>query len=282
MDRRHARRARQFEHAGIGLVGQGDRDISLQPAGGDGVENGAEIRAFARAEQAEAQPAAGAVAGEALDGAGCRPARHQRQDADLGAGGVQRGALFGVQRIDGVIAALGVDVRPDRLDEPGGALVAEDHHGVDRAQRGHDLGSVVLRIDRPGRSLELAHRGVRVQRHDQGVAERARLVEVADVAGVQQVEAAIGEDQLAARGIEPVAQGAHLGGRHRRVGGVGHGRKEISRPPRPGGASGGTIPRTEARPARSPWSAGSRAGAPPCRHRPKSAARRRAAPAAGG
>ena len=51
---------------------------------------------------------------------------------------------------------------------------------------------------RPRRPLVGAHRAVGVHPDDQGVAERARGLQVADVAGMQQVEHAVREDDRSA------------------------------------------------------------------------------------
>ena len=67
-------------------------------------------------------------------------------------------------------------------------------------QRPQDGRAVLLAHDGPAGALELAHRGVGVQAHDQAVAQRARRLQRPDVSGVQEVEAtARGDDDLSGR-----------------------------------------------------------------------------------
>ena len=53
-------------------------------------------------------------------------------------------------------------------------------------------------IMRAGRAFDPPHAGVGVQRQNQDIAKIARLFEQADVAGMQQVVAAVGEDDCLA------------------------------------------------------------------------------------
>ena len=71
---------------------------------------------------------------------------------------------------------------------------------VDRGQGGEHLGALAGTQDGPAGSLQAPHGGVVVQPDDQHVAERARRGEIAHVPGMEQVEAAVGEDDAGARG----------------------------------------------------------------------------------
>ena len=73
-------------------------------------------------------------------------------------------------------------------------LLVEDDDGVHARERGEDLRALGFGRDRTVRPLDGPDRSIRVHADDERVAERARLLEVADVAGVQQVEDAVGED----------------------------------------------------------------------------------------
>ena len=66
--------------------------------------------------------------------------------------------------------------------------------GIDALERGEHLGALGFGIDRPAGSLVAPHRRVGVHADDERVAERARLPQVADVAGMEDVEHAVGED----------------------------------------------------------------------------------------
>ena len=67
---------------------------------------------------------------------------------------------------------------------------------IDTAESGEHLGAVGLRVQRPLGPLELADGGVAVHRDDQGVAAGACLLEIADMAGVEQVEASVGQHEF--------------------------------------------------------------------------------------
>ena len=87
---------------------------------------------------------------------------------------------------------------------------------VDATQGGKDLDPVLQGVDRPGRALEPTDPGVGVHPDHQGVAEGFGLAQVSDVAPVQDVEAAVGED-------DPLAE--PLGG----PGGDARGRRQVAR-----------------------------------------------------
>ena len=93
-----------------------------------------------------------------------------------------------------VVSSLGYDIRLHALDKPQRRVFVENVHGIDAAQREQHPLAVFLRVDRSGAALEPAHRGVRVQADDEVLSQRARLLKVGDVADVQDVEAAVGED----------------------------------------------------------------------------------------
>ncbi len=63
-------------------------------------------------------------------------------------------------------------------------------------------------IDRPGGALEPADRGVAVQGHDQDVAQFLGLLEKTDMPGVDQVEAAVREDDRPAVLAQPFPDAA--------------------------------------------------------------------------
>ena len=70
---------------------------------------------------------------------------------------------------------------------------------VDARERRENFGALGLRRDRPARSLVGAHRSIGVDADDQRVAERPRLLQIADMAGVQQIEDAVGEHDRSCR-----------------------------------------------------------------------------------
>ena len=70
--------------------------------------------------------------------------------------------------------------------------------GVDARERRDELGALAFRRHRPALPLVAADGLVGVHADDQRVAERSRLLQVADVPGMDQVEDTIGEDDLLA------------------------------------------------------------------------------------
>src|SRR3954453_1944932 len=159
--------------------------------------------------------------GGLLDQSGAGLAVDERQDDGLPAPLLEDGG-FG-QVAAGVVAALRPHVGAQPRERGGRRVLLEDEHRVDAPQRAQGGGAVGLGDDRAPRPLEPPHRGVRVQAHDEAVAERPRGLERADVAGGQGVEAA------PARPAGPPRRGPPRGARERllasrRGGGGRHGR----------------------------------------------------------
>src|SRR6185312_15249176 len=89
----------------------------------------------------------------------------------------------------------------DRLDrrvllEPG-----DQRHALERRDHRH---AVLERVHRPVLALaEPAHGSIRIERHHERAAQRARLGEVGDMAAMQDVEYAVGEDHRALDAFRP-------------------------------------------------------------------------------
>ena len=96
-------------------------------------------------------------------------------------------------------------------------FVEHDDH-VDRLQRREDLGALRFGVDRTSLALVEPHRPIRIDAHDQRVAERLRLLEVPDVAGVQQIEDAVREDDPVSCPAERLGHAADLVSRDDRHG----------------------------------------------------------------
>src|SRR5687767_12277444 len=96
-----------------------------------------------------------------------------------------------------VVAALDEHVGQKFGDEPARRLVVKDGHEVNNRERGQHLGALRLTHHGSARAFERAHRAVAVDRDEQRVSERARRREVAHVPDMQDVEAAVGEDEPA-------------------------------------------------------------------------------------
>jgi hypothetical protein len=96
--------------------------------------------------------------------------------------------------VNGVVGALGVNVGAERLEEMRDAGFAEEDDVVDGTKGGYQTGAGAFVEDRASGTFESAGAGVAVDGDDQRVAEGAGGFEIADVADMENVEAAIGED----------------------------------------------------------------------------------------
>ena len=95
-----------------------------------------------------------------------------------------------------VLPALDVDVGPQEVQQLQGRRLRADHHQAHAIQGGQALGPKLLRDQRPAGAL-VDHRVAR-DADDETVAQLGRVLEVADVAGVDDVEAAVAQDHRAA------------------------------------------------------------------------------------
>ena len=134
---------------------------------------------------------------DATDGGRGGLARHKLQDADLAT--VAADAVGAGELARRVVAALDQDVRQQAAVEALGRGLAERDHPVDGAQRGEHSHARRQWLNRAGVALEAAHRGVVVDGDDEPIAEGAGLLQIGDVAGMEQVESAVGHDDALAR-----------------------------------------------------------------------------------
>jgi len=86
------------------------------------------------------------------------------------------------------------DVGKDFGDQFAGSVLIEEGDGVDGLQLGGELGPLEFVEQRAGGAFEALDAGIGVEREDEDVAEGAGLFKGADVAGMEQVVAAVGED----------------------------------------------------------------------------------------
>ena len=92
-----------------------------------------------------------------------------------------------------VVAALDQDRRLDALDQFFRRILVEDNHKIDRLKRRQHFGTRLHRLNRAPGAFKPCHRGVAIQTQHKAVASPARAGQQPDVAGMQQIEAAIGE-----------------------------------------------------------------------------------------
>ena len=103
-------------------------------------------------------------------------------------------------RVGSPVGAFDKDIglqRPDQIVRCG---LVEDHHGVYTRQRFENLGTLIFGGNGTIGPLDLPDGTVRVQTDDQGIPQRTRLLQVAQVTHVQEVEHAVGEHDGSSRG----------------------------------------------------------------------------------
>src|ERR1041385_7971097 len=112
--------------------------------------------------------------------------------------------------IESVIAAFHEHVGQQSCDQAAWGDVVEDSHVIDVTQRREYLGSLRLVENRTLRTFPLAPRAVAIDRHEQRVAERARLREIAHVPDVQKIKNAVGKNEPRACRTQTLAFPEHL------------------------------------------------------------------------
>jgi hypothetical protein len=95
------------------------------------------------------------------------------------------------KRFPRVVGAFGVHVRGDCAQQAVGGRLGKNHDEVDWLERGHQLGPFSFGHDRPARFVDGA---VGIDADDEQIALVASLAQVAQMANVQQVKDAVGED----------------------------------------------------------------------------------------
>jgi hypothetical protein len=100
-------------------------------------------------------------------------------------------------RLFRVIAPFDDDVRPEKLDQLEGSVFIEQYDEIDAFHSREDVGPLCFATYGPGGPLEPAHRRIAIDADDERVGGRARRREKVDVSGVQEVEDAVGEGDLA-------------------------------------------------------------------------------------
>lgn len=123
----------------------------------------------------------------------------------------------------GPVAGFDEDGREESGDEGGGLVFVEEGDVVDGFEGGEHEGAVALVDDGAGGALEASDGGVGVDGDDEDVALRARKGEGGGVSGVEDVEAAVGEDDGAAFFAEAAADGDKVVGGEDFFRGVSHG-----------------------------------------------------------
>jgi len=126
---------------------------------------------------------------------GCGIAGHDRNGDNAAAGGFH--FLATNDLIAGPIATFYENIGEKHGNQFARRWGIENHHGVHTLQRGKDFRAFAFGDYRAAFAFQLTHARVTVKPDDEPVAQFARLLQAANVAGMQQVEAAIGENNAA-------------------------------------------------------------------------------------
>lgn len=129
---------------------------------------------------------------------------------DLPSGAFHCAALLLIDRFERVIAAFDVNVRLGEREKAICRFLRENANAVDAFQSSQDGGPILFVVDRPARAFELADRLVRVEPHEQQVAQVAGALEISHVAEVQDVKAAVGDHEFFAARADIGAPGGKI------------------------------------------------------------------------
>src|SRR5438552_19073896 len=112
-------------------------------------------------------------------------------DVDLGADFLQNPALFGIQCVLIVIAALDVNIGRSQFEETGRTHVWKYRDQINAFQCGYDFRPITFAVHRTTGSLQFANRLVAIDSYNERVAKRASCIQIADMSDVKQIEAAV-------------------------------------------------------------------------------------------
>jgi hypothetical protein len=171
---------------------------------------------------------------DAVEEAGGGAAREERDEDDPATVSFDGPAFVLVDGFEGVIAALHIDVGLGGIEEADGADFGKDGDGVDAAEGGEDTGAVVFWYHRSGGTLELTDGVVAVESDEEGVAVAAGGFEIGNMAGMEEIEAAVGDDEALSALAEGVAPDLELiriedlGSRRHAGGRIGNGSDQVT------------------------------------------------------
>lgn len=136
--------------------------------------------------------AGGFLVRELTDDVRRREAFDRGDDLNAAAGGED--VLVADDSFDRVVTTFDEDVGLNLADELEGRVLGEEYHRVDGGESGHDAGALALADDGARGAFEALDRGVGVEAEDELRAKPAAVLKQGDVADMQEVEAAVGED----------------------------------------------------------------------------------------
>jgi hypothetical protein len=104
-----------------------------------------------------------------------------------------------------MISAFGIDVGTDDFDEAIDPSFLKQHDVIHGFEAEKHFGPIFFAVDRPPLSLEFPDGSIAVQADDEGISQRARLPQVADMTCVQDIKATIGKNEPTAFTIQLIA-----------------------------------------------------------------------------
>ena len=130
----------------------------------------------------------------------------QRQEANLTAVTEHDIALWKRVIATRVFFAFAVNVGAKAAQRFDRRWLVEDHHIIDHFESSNHLCAIFFRDDRTRGTFITFDAGVAVEAHNQDVAKRLRIPQAANVAGMQEVETAVGPDNYLALRAPVVAR----------------------------------------------------------------------------
>src|SRR5229473_1598097 len=100
--------------------------------------------------------------------------------------------------VAGPVATFNQHIREQTGDHFARRQIVEDHHGIHRFQGRENFRALAFRDNGASFAFQLPHAGVAVQPNDEHISQCARQFQAANVPGMKQVKAAVGEDDAAA------------------------------------------------------------------------------------
>ena len=129
---------------------------------------------------------------------------------DFAAGTFNQTPFVLIDGVESIVTALDVNVRLNGGEEMHRIPLWENEDGIDVLKSRKNQGAVGLGVDRTAGAFEFADCGIAVHSHEEGVALMTRRLQISDVAGMEEIKAAVGDDQALAGRAEvrpPTGQG---------------------------------------------------------------------------
>ncbi len=79
-----------------------------------------------------------------------------------------------------------------------GSLLFEDYHVIDSLEAGEHKCTILFVVDRSVAAFQLSHRCIGVESDDEDISQLSRLAQVVDMTGMDDIKAAVGENDFPA------------------------------------------------------------------------------------